>query len=456
MIDSRSLEHPDWVQTATRSLKQQTVPFKEIIIVPNRDRTKTIGQCWNKGVKSATSEWVLFIGDDDYVARDMCATFLQWAELLKAKNPKAISSYMTAFDGAEMRILYRPFTGMWKRDYLLENPFDETLPRGVDREYTNKALKTNDFFAVLPHYYGYYYRQHDSKTCRRVDVHVDQHEIYMQATYGQFLLPYQERLAREGYDVYLDSHPFNPLHAEKAKVIWCDWANENAVRIADFETDARKILRVHAYEVFDPKFRFIDFEKFDRVIFVAEHIKDYAEKKVGKLPNAIVIENGVDLNEFPFVEREFNNKIAMLGQLSRKKGTDIALYLAKEVPEMEFHIAGDLMEEDLWYYIENRRNYNVYTYHKQYDVNKFFKDKSFILNTSIREGNPMSVLEGMATGLKPLVYDWVGSERLYPFNFSDTHEFRGLLDSTDPLEYRAWVEERFNFEDKYKKIKALL
>lgn len=455
MINSRSTRHKDWVDMAIKSIKNQFYPV-EFIIVNNTDRKHTIGECWNKGVKQATKDWCLFVGDDDFFARDFTLTFAVWADLLKDKNPTAISCNMTALGEEAQRLLHRPFTGMWKKEYLLRHPFDETLTRGVDREYTNEALKRNKVFLTIPHYYGYYYRQHDEKTCRIVDTTTKSKEIYMQATYANFILPVHERLVEEGYDAHLEAMPFTPSLAKDSKVLWCDWGDKNAIEIGDFETDAKKILRIHSYEVYRPTLHYIPFKKYDKVIFVADHVKEYAESKVGTIENSIVIPNGVDVEKFNFTKKEKNNKIAYLGQISRKKGIPLIIFLAESLPDYEFHLAGDLIDEDIFYLIQTKNLPNLFLYRKQYDVKKYYEDKTYVLNASPREGNPLAVLEGMACGLKPLVYDWVGADRIYPYTWKTLSEFTKLLDEVNPQEYRDWVVEKFNAEKQYQDIKEII
>lgn len=455
MIDSRSKVHPSWVDLAVNSIKGQYYPV-EFIKVDNTDNKHTIGECWNKGVQKATKEWCLFVGDDDFFARDFTMTFAIWADILADKKPTAISSHMTALNEETQRLLHRPFTGMWRRDYLLHHPFDETLTRGVDREFTNEAVKNGELFVVLHHYYGYYYRQHDSKTCRIVDMNTKSKEIYMQATYANFILPIHEQLEKDGYDIHLEAMPFNPDLAKGSKLLWCDWGDNNAVEIGNYETDAKKVLRIHSYEVYKPSLHYIPFEKYDKVIFVADHVKDYAEKKVGRLENAVVIPNAVDLDKFKLDEKEKNNKIAYLGQIGRKKGVPMVLLLAESLPNYEFHLAGDLIDEDIYHLIDTKRIPNVFLYRKQYDVNEFYKDKTYVLNASPREGNPLAVLEGMACGLKPLVYNWVGAEKIYPFTWKNIQEFTELLDDVNPQEYRDYIVKNYNLDNQYNEFKNII
>ena len=149
VVDSRSDVHSDWVGTCIQSL--QTMSTRnlseqfEIVIVPNLGRTMTIGQAWNLGVKECTGDWIVFVGDDDYVAPDYAEVLERWilSEQVQKTNIVNVATYMFAFDeetGNKMAMM-RQSTGAWKKEYLLEHPFNESLKKGIDREYVEEMIK---------------------------------------------------------------------------------------------------------------------------------------------------------------------------------------------------------------------------------------------------------------------------------------------------------------------------
>lgn len=449
MIDSRSDKHPDWVDLAKRSIENQSIKV-EFLVIKNLDRKHTIGKLWNAGVQKASGDYVFFLGDDDFLSECYLNELLHYAK--KQENSVYWTTNMTVFNETSHAFMKRQCTGMWRRDYLLKHPFNEELKTGIDREYLEEVKKRGDVGSLIPHNFGYFYRKHEDYSCAGdIKITNEPSEIYVLARSDSFIKP-----LIENWDAYLSTESFDPKIADGSKIIWCDFANNIAVAVADYECGARKFLRIHAGDAFGESIKYIDFSKFEKVIFVAKHIKDYVENKFGKIPNSILIPNGVKLNG-QFAQKEKNNKIAYAGQLSRKKGIGEFFLIANELPEYEFHVAGKFIEDDVAEYFNKRKPDNVILYPFQYDINEWFKDKTYILNTSLRESQAMSVIDGMAVGLKPLVYNWIGADKIYSKTFKNIKELRGLLEEPyEPEIYREFVERHYDFKDTLKQIENLL
>lgn len=169
----RGRDNEEWYQECINSLNGSILPLHEIVVVENRDRAISIGAGWNLGAREATGEWVFFIGDDDFVSPEYFIALVTsyYAAIATPHNKEIItvSSYPTAFndeDGAAFPVVGRTVTGMWKRDYLLANPFNEELTRLIDAEYVATHVKNN--IVIARHSYGYFYRQHTGKTSGRL------------------------------------------------------------------------------------------------------------------------------------------------------------------------------------------------------------------------------------------------------------------------------------------------
>jgi len=455
MINSRSDKHPDWVQGAIDSVNRQSIEC-ELIVLDNIGRHSTIGKLWNEGVRKAKYDYVFFLGDDDWIADDYLVSVLQY--ILNRPNFILWTTNMTVYD--EDNKLYAPkqqiCTGTWKKEYLLKYPFNEKLEKGIDREYLQEVQKRGDRGLTIPHNFGYYYRKHSDYSCAgKLTLKKEKSQIYVLTSSRNFIDPLVAEWRKEK-TVYITSEEFNPQFADEAEIIWCEWLTENAIKVSQFQTKAKKFLRVHSYEAFSPLIHYVNWDGFDKVIFIAKHVKDYVESKVGKIPNAVVIPVGIDLEKFTLIEKEKNNKICYAGEISRKKGIGELFLIAKSLIGYEFHIAGKFKEDDVARFFNEKKPSNVFLHPYSYDLQEFFKDKTYFINTSLREGNPITVLEAMASGLKPLVYDWVGAKDIYgKYVFEDLHDLVKMLKDYNPDEYREFVKQ-FDFKKTVEKICNLL
>jgi len=285
-------------------------------------------------------------------------------------------------------------------------------------------------------------------------------KVYIVASLPRFIEPIFKDFVEKGdYYVRFDQQ-FNPYNAENADVIFCEWADHNAIAVSNFNSKAKKIIRIHAYEVFSDFIDKINFQNIDALVFVANHIKKYFMKRAHGIDDikTTVISNGVDLNKFTIPSKKKpNNKIAYAGYISNKKGAVLLLHTVHNFPEYEFHVAGTFQEPDVQELFERRKSENLFLYPWQEDLNSFFADKTYIINTSPREGCPVAVLEGMAAGLMPLVFRWDGVDDMFSWGWSSLKGLQELLyRSVDFKANRAHIELKFDFKEKKTQIKNLI
>lgn len=452
-------------QQCMDSLKRIRYPGKfEIGVIENFDRKKTIGQCWNEGVKAAKTDLCVFIGDDDTVNPEY--VFVLVSTLLTAETQvnqiAGVSCFCSVFDGEKEGYTNKTPTGMFYRDHLLKNPFDEKLKKLVDRKYIDEIANKGFAYIINPFYYGYRYRQHSEKTSGTYRIHSDEEiaktDIYVVYNHNHFVDPIINEMKVWGYNVKRNDS-VNPKYLAGSKLVWAEFAGINAQVVADSDIPGKKIVRIHAYEVFTPMLNEIKYSRFDKVIFVSDYIREYAEKRIGKLENAVTIPNGVDLDQFTITpNKQQNNKIAVAGYLANKKGSHVLIMLANEFPEYEFHVVGSFQERDIYDLFSRKQPKNMFLYEWTTELNRFFSDKTYVLNTSPRESQCMAVMEGMAAGLKPLVYDWVGADKLYNQNvWKSVEDLKYLLsEAVEPKIYRQYIKKNFSQEIMMRRIKNVV
>ena len=281
--------------------------------------------------------------------------------------------------------------------------------------------------------------------------------IYIVAKYPTFILPYADRWQKKGHAVVVDQR-FNPFIAQKADLLFAEWLDENAIAIQNFpaKKGVKKILRVHSYEVYGDAYKYLQFDKWDNIVFVARHTAEYL-KHITKIPfKHSIIPQGVEIDKHEYNPSD-SKKIAFMGLYSRKKGLGEIELLANTFRDYEFHLGGDFQEADLKQKLSKNRNLHFAGWIK--DKNEFFKDKKYVLSASIRESGHISVMEGMLCGCKPLIRDWIGSDDIYKreWTWDSMQTFKKLLEGEyEPEKYREFIESNYDFERSYKEMTDLL
>jgi glycosyltransferase involved in cell wall biosynthesis len=447
---------------AIASVKSQYYPVK-LIVIDNTELRHTIGKCWNEAAKMADTKWVLLLGDDDWLSKDYTYCLHKFAE--EHPDFDNISTGFIHFnDMNQIQHKLQQVTGLFNREYLLKYPFNEKLERGVDREYVEEAQKRGIRSAHLMYHQGCFVRMDSVHSLTKRPDFVqegEEPEIYVNSRYSTFIQPVVNKLKYQGYDVALESKAFDPLLVKNAKLIWVDWCDSNAHDVAEYKVDIPKILRVHAYEAFTLIPQYLDFDAFKQVIFVAPHIREYIEHAIRKpITHARVIPNGVQLDKFSIAkDKKRNNKVAWAGFVDRKKGAGELMMIAKHFPDYQFHVACRFNEQDTLEYYRQMAPDNMVIEPYAYKLNEFFKDKTYYLNTSIREGCPITPLEAMAAGLKPIIRHWYGAVDYLPeyWLWETMDDIKKILEGEyDPERYREVVRTRYNFDDMYKEFKGII
>jgi len=165
VVNSRNNE---FVEECRYSIDRQWYlpDYTEYLEVENFNKEHTIGACYNEIVKLAKMDWVLFVGDDDMISRtylfNLNAFLESFKERDKMKDVVCITTNIILYSPDKMVSIDAVPQGMWNRKFLLENPFDEKLPRYVDSEMFERIEDMGKLIIHDQTNAGYYYRQHDN------------------------------------------------------------------------------------------------------------------------------------------------------------------------------------------------------------------------------------------------------------------------------------------------------
>jgi len=149
------------------SLRMQQYPI-EIKILDNTDKSKSIGACFNELADNCTTDWIVYVGDDDWLAegyiRNVMEAYINRA--YKYPDTVGLTTSTIAFDETGKQMMTpAPSTGFWRAEYIRAERFDETLVRQVDTEFFSRKVKRVKSPTSIQNYVwisGYFYRQHSN------------------------------------------------------------------------------------------------------------------------------------------------------------------------------------------------------------------------------------------------------------------------------------------------------
>lgn len=261
-----------------------------------------------------------------------------------------------------------------------------------------------------------------------------------------------------------------------ADTVWLEWANELTSTLTNHSTilDGKHVIcRLHSYEAFAGYVRKIRWERIDNLIFVAGHIKDIVVSQVPRLLQQVgyihIVPNGINMDKFIFKERKKGNNIAYLGYINYKKGPMLLLHAFRELVQTDnryrLFIAGDFQDARYKLYFDQMIQEMDLEKNIQMDgwienIGAWLEDKQYIVCSSVLEGHPVSLMEAMACGLKPVIHNYVGARGSYPAKYlwNTIPEFvqKVTEDDYNSTEYREFIERNYSLDSQLKKIEDIL
>lgn len=151
------------------------------------------------------------------------------------------------------------------------------------------------------------------------------------------------------------------------------------------------------------------------IIAVSEKVKNYVIKKTeNRCHNIVVIGNGINIDEFVFIDKEERRKlekqfnlapndylITCAGRLEVHKGVDFLIESLKDYIKKNNNIkilfigTGNLEQYLMNYIIQNDLTDNIFLLGFKYDVNKFIQISDLVVVPSIVEGFGIIIIESM-------------------------------------------------------------
>ncbi len=243
-------------------------------------------------------------------------------------------------------------------------------------------------------------------------------------------------------------------------ISWFEWCTDLAVIGSRQTKVCENIVRLHRYEAYGPWTQQINWQNIDTLITVGNSfVRDVLVRHVPDIEHQtsiVTIPNGVDLQKFTFTERQQGKNIAVVGNIRAVKNPAMVLQCMQKLhyfdPEYRLFFAGQFQDMALEQYMKhmvdalNLRDV-VFFDNWQKDVCSWLEDKHYIVSTSTIESQGMGLLEAMACGLKPVIHNFPGADKIFPsdflFNISEEFCEHVLSASYEPQKYRRFVEENY-------------
>jgi glycosyltransferase involved in cell wall biosynthesis len=238
----------------------------------------------------------------------------------------------------------------------------------------------------------------------------------------------RELLSGGGRLTKLAHERFQPLF-DWADVVLIEWCIPHAVLLNLVDPGSTRVaIRLHSYEVFSPWPHLIDFSRVDDLIFVSEHLRDFARDVIPALseksmPRTPVLPLNLELSPYQRPKTDdarFN--LGLVGWRAAAKDPLWALELLRRVrahdSRFRLHLVGTPFDdsvsvvtqrygEQLWRELADLERVGAVVRVEQTDdVPTVLTDIGVILSTSVRESFHAGLVEGAASGALPVVRDW--------------------------------------------------
>jgi glycosyltransferase involved in cell wall biosynthesis len=233
------------------------------------------------------------------------------------------------------------------------------------------------------------------------------------------------------------------------------------------------IVSLRCADIRDDWVRDVRWENVDILVQIGSSaVEDTLLKWVPDIRNRtrlVVVPNGINAQRYIFQQRTRGKNLACMGQLSMEANPAFLLQCMQKLhyidPGYRLFFAGDferpMLEQYTRHMVQTLGLTDVVSFEPYPgNLNTWLSDKHLIVSSGIGQGQTESLLAGMACGLKPVVHNFVGAERLFPANylFNIAEEFcqRTLDEEYDPAAYRRFVEERYPIVEQLRQVGSVL
>jgi len=260
---------------------------------------------------------------------------------------------------------------------------------------------------------------------------------------------------------------------EWCDIAWFEGCGEVAVEASWHPKVCEMVVRLGADDVYAGWPERVKWENVTTLIapgnsFVREALIDKVSD-IEKRTRVVTIERGADVGRLAFTHKQRGKRIGCVGGLNAKTNPMFLLQCMQKLHYLDadyrLYFAGRFEDKAVEQYVKNMvealgLSNVVFFDGNQKNMSTWFRDKHYIVSTSITNGDMAAVLEGMACGLKPAVHNFPGAGEILPaeFLFNLAEDFcRQILSETyEPAKYCAIVDQKYSGKAEMKQINEVL
>jgi len=256
-------------------------------------------------------------------------------------------------------------------------------------------------------------------------------------------------------------------------IAWFDGGGPLAVEASRLGGNSRIIVSLRRSDLCDRWAKDVCWENVSILVQIGSSaVEEVLLEQVPDLRNRtrlVVVPNGVNLRRYLLRRRERGKNLACIGCLTMQANPAFLVQCMQKLhyidPAYRLSFAGSfespILEQYVRHMVRTLNLSSVITFEPSHgDLNSWLSDKHFIVASGIGESQVEALLAGMACGLKPIVHNFPGADKLFPsqylFNIAEQFCEQVLAREYEPEQYRRFVEERYPLDQQLARVGGIL
>ncbi|MEA3224420.1 MAG: glycosyltransferase [Planctomycetota bacterium] len=284
------------------------------------------------------------------------------------------------------------------------------------------------------------------------------------------------RFVKERFDLrFFQGQTQDQIHElmQWSDISWLQWGSDLAIAGSKQPKVCKNIVGLHRHEGNERWPERLNWANIDVLIAVGNGFAEGAP--VHRVPepegrtSVVIVPSGVNLDKFDLINGPRGKNIAFVSDLKATSNPASILQCMQKLhyvdPEYRLFFGGDFKDAAIKQYMKHMVDALglgevVFFEGRQENSRSWLENKHYVVSTSISEHDITTLLEAMACGLKPVVHNFPGADRILPseFLFNISEEFCEQICSEqyEPQRYRSFVEENYPMKSQLDRINRVL